>query len=107
MIKDAIEVSSWIRVYREADDCELPLALCAAKSSLGHGSWGAGSSSLIKAIYGSHLGTMTPNLHMFQLNPHVEYEEVPVAFVTEPLEYRMESCYVGSLGTGFCGTNAG
>ncbi|CAE8590598.1 unnamed protein product, partial [Polarella glacialis] len=102
-LADAVEVSSLLRVLRGEDICA-PLGVTAVKSLMGHASECAGVASLQRVLLAGSWGAMTPNCHLHQLNPHMDFGGKG-NLITDCLEYRMLSMYVGVTARGFGGTN--
>mmetsp|Transcript_17101 Transcript_17101/g.54772 ORF Transcript_17101/g.54772 Transcript_17101/m.54772 type:complete len:1163 (-) Transcript_17101:214-3702(-) len=100
---DAVEVDSLARVLRGIDIDE-PLALTSSKTLQGHGHEAAGTVGFLRALLANAWGTVTPNIHLKQVNPHME-PEAKVAFSTETLEYPLHASYTGAMAHGFGGTN--
>mmetsp|Transcript_69036 Transcript_69036/g.202089 ORF Transcript_69036/g.202089 Transcript_69036/m.202089 type:complete len:1148 (-) Transcript_69036:153-3596(-) len=102
-MSDAIEIDSISRVLRGIDIDE-PLGLTCCKSNMGHANEAAGTASFMKALLANAWGTMLPNLHLKQVNPHIE-PEAKVNYTTEVFEYPLHASYTGALAHGFGGTN--
>jgi polyketide synthase-associated protein len=106
-LDDAVEVSSSMRIFRQADDCDDPMPMTSFKTNVGNQSYGCGCASLLKAFLSCYRGHMTPNLHCSQLNPHVDgWSDQPIQVVTEAFEFGMNSTYYSVFSKGFGGTNA-
>eukprot|EP00933_Yihiella_yeosuensis_P036291 TRINITY_DN30032_c0_g1_i1.p1 TRINITY_DN30032_c0_g1~~TRINITY_DN30032_c0_g1_i1.p1 ORF type:complete len:615 (+),score=104.63 TRINITY_DN30032_c0_g1_i1:1207-3051(+) len=104
-LSDAIEVSSMARAHRSEDQRDPPLLLSAVKTSMGNQVETAGITNFLKTIYSTQVGVMTPNLHLRQANPHTDLADQPVSIVTENMEYKMSSAFVGVASRGFGGSN--
>jgi len=102
-IADAVEVDSLNRVLRGVDNDE-PIGVTSTKSYMGQANEAAGTVAFIKSLYANNWGTICPNLHLNQLNPHIE-PECKVALSTEVFEYPLHCSYTGTLANGFGGTN--
>jgi len=105
-LADAVEVSSVMRVLRHADECEHPLSLTSIKTSVGNTNWASGGLSFARILLGNMWGCVTPNLHLNQINPHIDASDQPMLFATETLEFLMRSSYTQTMSRGFGGTNA-
>lgn len=105
-LADAVEASSVMRVMRLTDQSDEVLGLTAIKSSCGNSSWATGAVSLARTLLGHHWGCLTPNLHMRQVNPHIDAFDQPMCFMGETVELPMRSSYTQSMARGFGGTNA-
>jgi hypothetical protein len=64
----------------------------------------AGIACLTRVIMGCTHGFMTPNCHLHQINPHAEKENKE-NYLTEVLEFPMDSSYYGCTSRGMGGTN--
>jgi len=105
-LSDAVEVSSVMRILRIAEQCDDPLGLTSLKSCVGNQSWALGAACFARCILGNHWGCMTPNVHLKQINPHIDASDQPMCFVTETVEFRMKTSYAHTMARGFGGTNA-
>jgi len=105
-LADAVEVSSWARILRIAEGDTNPLGFTCMKTQQGNSTHAAGASSLMRAIYANQCGTLTPNCHLAQMNPHIDFCDQPASFATEMVEFRLRSSYYGALARGFGGTNS-
>jgi len=101
---DAVEVQSLWRGLRGETE-QQPLCYLGTKSSIGNQIECGGISSFMRIIYQAQWGHMMPNLHMRQVNPHVELFEEPIMIVTECLAMPFRSCYSGAMAQGHGGTN--
>lgn len=102
-LSDAVEVDALMRVLRGEDISE-PLGLTAVKSRVGHLMECAGIAALQRVLLANAFGTLAPNNHLQQLNPHLEPDS-KANHLTECLEQAMYSTYVGVTSRGFGGTN--
>mmetsp|Transcript_93964 Transcript_93964/g.265926 ORF Transcript_93964/g.265926 Transcript_93964/m.265926 type:complete len:1160 (+) Transcript_93964:86-3565(+) len=100
---DAIEVDSLMRVLR-GEEVEVPLCLTGVKSQTGHGHEAAGIMGFHRGLLTNLWGTVTPNCHLCQINPHMEPEN-KANYMTEALEFTLHSSYTGITSRGFGGTN--
>jgi hypothetical protein len=89
---------------QDANSSDYPLSLTAVKSRCGYLVEAAGIASLIRAVMANIHGFMTPNCHLYQINPHVEPENKE-NYLSEALDFPMESSYYGVTSRGFAGTN--
>ncbi|CAJ1405861.1 unnamed protein product [Effrenium voratum] len=105
MLADPVEVNSCSRVLRLADDDDAPLLMRASKTSVGNALHAGSALSLMQAILTSVAGSIAPNLHLLQSNPHLDVGQLPLGIVTEVVPYRMTSTFVNSFARGFGGTN--
>ncbi|CAJ1347825.1 unnamed protein product [Effrenium voratum] len=102
LLRDAVEADSVLRVLR-GDFVEAPLPLTAVKSRMGYAMECAGIASLHRLILSAICGFLSPNNHLNQLNPHLEFDS-KAAMLTEPIETAMRSTYMGVTAHGFGGT---
>lgn len=67
----------------------------------------AGIAGLLKAIAAMHHGQVPPNIHLAELNPHMDLEDVNMNFPTESaVELSGTKCTFGLSSFGFGGTNS-
>jgi acyl transferase domain-containing protein/SAM-dependent methyltransferase len=101
---DPIEVEALAEVLGPSGD---PCLLGAVKSNLGHLEGAAGVAGLIKAVLALQHGTIPPNLHFRELNPHISLADTRFAIPTTPRAWAAdtERC-AGVSSFGFGGTNA-
>ena len=81
---DPIEAHALVAVLTPHRKASPPLVLGAVKSNIGHLEAGAGIAGLIKAVLVLQHRTAPPNLHLRQLNRHIELNGAPVVIPTEP-----------------------
>jgi len=85
---------------------ETPLLATSSKSNLGHMEACAGLVGLLKCILMVMTSNGPPNIHLCDLNPHLDVDGFPTYFETEHCETRLNSNYAGVSSFGFSGTNA-
>mmetsp|Transcript_95587 Transcript_95587/g.275421 ORF Transcript_95587/g.275421 Transcript_95587/m.275421 type:complete len:1245 (-) Transcript_95587:98-3832(-) len=100
---DPIEVGALRGVMRNR---ELPIIKTSAKCNLEHGEANAGMAGLIKCFLLLLHGTCPPNIHLKDLNPHIDTNAYPVLFADELVDLGTSSGYAGVSSFGFGGTNA-
>ncbi len=104
---DPIEVEALARVLSPGRPADQPLLLGSVKTNFGHLEAAAGIAGLIKATLAIHYGELPPHLHFEKPNPHIAWEQLPVAVVRErtawPAHGRPRIAGVSSFG--FSGTN--
>ena len=88
-----------------------PVVLGAVKTNVGHLEAGAGIAGLVKTILVLMHREAPPNLHLNELNPHIDIEGFPVIFPKDcvPLgKWKEENSRLlaGLSSFGFGGTNA-
>mmetsp|Transcript_22709 Transcript_22709/g.48197 ORF Transcript_22709/g.48197 Transcript_22709/m.48197 type:complete len:1074 (+) Transcript_22709:101-3322(+) len=104
LLADAVEVGSLARALR-SEDFELSLPICASKTSAGNQVEAGSLAGFIKCLFSLKFGVVTPNLHLGQLNPHVECFDLPCGLMTECAEFRMPTAFMGLMSRGFGGSN--
>merc|ERR1712032_178180 len=105
-IADAIEVGSMLRTHRgEESSKDSHFALMANKTQPGNQKEASGIAAILKICYGAQWGTMAPNIHLRQANPHMNAFDEPLCLPNECLEFPMTSTYNGVLSRGWGGTN--
>lgn len=104
LLGDAVELSSCAVVLR-GEDTEEVLGLGSVKTNTGCGIEAAGITSLCKTLKAAKWGYWPANIHLNQLNPHMEMNEMNVFMNTECVEFRMRSAFCGVTARGFGGTN--
>ncbi|CAE7252494.1 ppsA [Symbiodinium sp. CCMP2592] len=102
LLRDAVEVDSLLRVLR-GDDVQAPLTLTSVKSRMGFATECAGIAALHRLLLSAVWGVISPNNHLQQLNPHLEFEN-KAGMLTEPQETALRSTYMGVSAHGFGGT---
>lgn len=107
LLSDAIEASSTCRTLRGREGDFDSLGMSCIKSSAGNGNHGAGAVSFVRTLFSNLFGLITPGLHLYQLNPHLDTADDPMQYVSEAVEFVQRSSYVGSFARGWAGTNAG
>lgn len=100
---DPIEVGALRGVMKKRD---LPIAKTSAKSNIAHGEANAGMAGLVKCFTMMMHGAVPPNVHLKDLNPHIDASAYPVLFADELLDLGTSSGYAGVSSFGFGGTNA-
>uniref|UniRef100_A0A0G4HEN0 Uncharacterized protein n=1 Tax=Chromera velia CCMP2878 TaxID=1169474 RepID=A0A0G4HEN0_9ALVE len=80
---DPIEMGALKAVYGEGRGEENPLVIGAVKTNFGHLEGAAGIAGFIKLVLVLQHRSAPPNLHLKQLNPHLDIEGFPVVFPTE------------------------
>lgn len=101
---DPIEVGALKAVLRS--DRTTPILKTSAKSNIGHLEAAAGIAGLIKCICMLNYSCGAPNVHLNELNPHLDVQGYPVYFETELIDYGTNSGLTGVSSFGFGGTNA-
>lgn len=84
-----------------------PLLLGSVKSNLGHLEAAAGVASLIKTVLALRHGELPASLHCAALNPHLPWDELPLAVVRQHQAWPESAPRrAGVSSFGFAGTNA-
>eukprot|EP00747_Dinoflagellata_sp_TGD_P183285 gnl/TRDRNA2_/TRDRNA2_38057_c0_seq1.p1 gnl/TRDRNA2_/TRDRNA2_38057_c0~~gnl/TRDRNA2_/TRDRNA2_38057_c0_seq1.p1 ORF type:complete len:1214 (+),score=207.16 gnl/TRDRNA2_/TRDRNA2_38057_c0_seq1:105-3746(+) len=99
---DPIEVGALLTVLGRR---ELPIGLVSTKSHVGHTEAAAGISGFAKVCHMLRFAT-TPNVHLRELNPHLDTNGFPVQFNSELLTSGYAAGNVGVSSFGVGGTNA-
>merc|ERR1719265_2207044 len=107
MLFDAIETMSANNALRFEDLDAAPLVMSSAKTNLGMQHELCGMAQLIKNIYSQSAGVNLPNLHLAQLNAHIEGEVEPnIAIVTEMIPSKGVGSFMGTSNFAYGGTIA-
>jgi len=97
---DPIEIESTAAVY--GDKRATPLRVGSIKSNIGHLEAAAGMASFIKAVCSVRYGILHKSLHCEALNPHLDWESLPIQVNTEtcpwPEGYARRIAGVSSFG---------
>jgi myxalamid-type polyketide synthase MxaB len=102
-VGDPIEVGALASVFATRSQ---PLLIGSVKSNVGHLEWAAGVCGLIKVILSMRHGQIPASLHVKQLNPHLEWSNLPLRVVTELTPWPEGKRLAGVSSFGFGGTNA-
>ena len=105
VLADAIEVSSAARMLRVAEGWQEPIALGTVRTTNGNMSWAAGGAAFAKTLVCNQWGAFAPNLHLHELNPHIDFD-APTSLGDELWESQYASSHVSSMARGFGGLNA-
>jgi polyketide synthase-associated protein len=104
LLADAVEAGVTKKALRNGNDTEA-LFVTASKTQTGNGIEMSGIYQIIKALYSTKYGVSVPNLHLRQLNPHLEFEEHSHILSDERLPFRMDTSFQCLFARGFGGTN--
>ena len=104
---DPIEVRAIAGVMGKRSK-DQPVLLGSVKTNVGHAEAAAGMASLLKVILALQNGTIPPQLHFNEPNPHIDWQSLPVKVVDEPkLWQRGDSPRIAGINSfGISGTNA-
>mmetsp|Transcript_21779 Transcript_21779/g.44630 ORF Transcript_21779/g.44630 Transcript_21779/m.44630 type:complete len:810 (+) Transcript_21779:2-2431(+) len=83
-----------------------PLFTTSAKSNIGHLEPSAGITGLLKCIDMVSSSKGHANIHLAELNPHLDTDGFPAVFESEHVDSDLNSNYAGVSSFGFSGTNA-
>nr|AQS99261.1 type I polyketide synthase [Gambierdiscus excentricus] len=100
---DPIEVGSIRACFNKR---AAPLPITSGKSHVGHLESTAGSVGLVKVLGSLLHAAAPPNVHIRQLNAHIEEEGFPACWPTELTDTNTEECFGGLNSFGFGGTNS-
>ncbi|MFN8008640.1 MAG: beta-ketoacyl synthase N-terminal-like domain-containing protein [Terriglobia bacterium] len=105
---DPIEVRALGAVYGEGRSKSEALLIGSVKTNIGHLEATAGIAGLMKVVLALQHGEIPGQLHLKQLNPHVNWEELPIEVVTGLREWGRgeKKRRAGVSSFGFSGTNA-
>lgn len=103
VLPDAVEVASIGTALRGGSD-EM-LQLNATKAHCGNSIETSGAVSMVKMMHSIKWGIVTANVHLRQLNPHLQLDECPVLLGDEHLEQRSTDTFAGVTAHGWGGTN--
>jgi len=103
-ISDAVEVASCGKALRSGTTEEM-LVLGSAKSNIGNAIEGSGMVGLAKMMFSIRWGIFVTNVHLRQLNRHLDIGEAPLVLVDENLEPRQQAMFAGVSSYGFGGTH--
>eukprot|EP00443_Scrippsiella_acuminata_P000781 CAMPEP_0115203272 /NCGR_PEP_ID=MMETSP0270-20121206/18561_1 /TAXON_ID=71861 /ORGANISM="Scrippsiella trochoidea, Strain CCMP3099" /LENGTH=1041 /DNA_ID=CAMNT_0002616721 /DNA_START=40 /DNA_END=3161 /DNA_ORIENTATION=+ len=104
VLADAVEVNSICRAHR-MEEQEEPLAISAMKSMVGNQLETSSLANFVKTLISIQWGSVTPNVHLSEVNPHMDAYNLPCNLLSEVEEYRMHCAFVGVMARGFGGSN--
>lgn len=105
---DPIEVNAIKGALGTGRDATHPITLGSAKTFIGHLETAAGVAGLIKVVLSLQNEKIPANLHFKELNPAINFDDVPGRIASEPIEWkRSERPRIGAVSSfGLSGTNA-
>jgi acyl transferase domain-containing protein/NADPH:quinone reductase-like Zn-dependent oxidoreductase/acyl carrier protein len=104
---DPIEANAIGAVLGVGRPADRPLLIGSVKTNIGHLEAAAGMAGLIKTVLAIKHGTVPPNLHFDQPNPHVAFDDLRLRVPREPQPWPSagEPPIAGVSAFGFGGTN--
>ncbi|MFN6535678.1 MAG: type I polyketide synthase, partial [Nostoc sp. EkiNYC01] len=105
---DPIEINALASVLCEQRSFEQPLVVGSVKTNIGHLEAAAGVAGVIKVILSLQHQKIPPHLHLKQPNPHIPWQELPLAIHTtaKPWHSENDTRIAGVSSFGLSGTNA-
>jgi acyl transferase domain-containing protein/acyl-CoA synthetase (AMP-forming)/AMP-acid ligase II/acyl carrier protein len=103
---DPIEVNALAAVYGQGRDRAAPVLIGSVKTNVGHLEAAAGMAGLIKVVLSLNHGEIPPHLHFRSPNPHIPWQDFPVAVPRALTPWREGIRRAGLSSFGFIGTNA-
>ncbi|MBW4427882.1 MAG: type I polyketide synthase [Nostoc desertorum CM1-VF14] len=79
---DPIEIRALVAVFGEGRSLENPLKVGSVKTNIGHLESAAGVASVIKVVLSLQHQQIPQQLHLQQLNPYVDWNELPISVTT-------------------------
>lgn len=103
---DPIEVHALTDVMEASNLKPGSVALGSVKSNIGHTIHAAGIAGVIKTALAAYTHTIPPTNYCETLNHHIDFDNSPVAPITEVRSWPKNKPYAGVSSFGFSGTNA-
>ncbi|MDE5085204.1 MAG: polyketide synthase, partial [Trichodesmium sp. St18_bin1] len=105
---DPMEVRALARVFDQGREGENLLNIGSVKTNIGHLEAAAGIAGMIKVILQLQHQEIVPHLHLANLNPYIDWENMPVKVPTQltPWLSKGEKRVAGVSSFGMSGTNA-
>lgn len=105
---DPIEAEALQAVYGEVHSKSAPLLVGSVKTNIGHLEAAAGVASIIKMALSFERGLIPQQLHLGQVNPHIDMERSALEFASRARPWpRAEKARLAGVSSfGFGGTNA-
>jgi len=101
---DPIELGAFKRLYSRKKR-PIPVLATTSKTNLGHTEGGAGIAGFIKCLLMCMHTECAPNIHLRELNAHLDVDGFPCYFVSEGSTLTADSVYSGVSSFGVSGTN--
>lgn len=104
---DPIEVQALAAVLGEGRDEREPVKLGSVKTNIGHAEAASGMAGVMKVVQALRHEVLPASLHFHEPNPHIAWDELPVAVVSEPTPWPRGALprLAGVSGFGITGTN--
>ncbi len=105
---DPIEVRALAAALCKDRPKDHPLMLGSVKTNIGHLESAAGIAAFMKTVLALHHQEIPPHLHLDGLNPHINWDSLPITIPTEPTPWLTDGSprRAGVSAFGFSGTNA-
>ncbi len=105
---DPIELRALSEAFGPGRGLEQPLWVGSVKTNIGHLESAAGIAGLLKLSLAIHHGELPASLHCQELNPHLPWDDLPIAVATELMPWPRTGGerWSGVSSFGFSGTNA-
>lgn len=75
---DPIEIAGLAKAFERADGLPRDCAIGSVKSNIGHGESAAGIAGVTKVLLQMRHGELVPSLHSGTLNPHIDFDRIPL-----------------------------
>ncbi|WP_410565507.1 beta-ketoacyl synthase N-terminal-like domain-containing protein [Amycolatopsis sp. cmx-4-61] len=108
LLGDPIEAGALGAVLGTGRAPEAPLLIGSVKTNIAHAEAAAGIAGLIKVVLALQHGSLPPQLHFGEPNPHIAFGSLGLKVVTEPTQWPRHTgrATAGVSAFGFGGTNA-
>jgi acyl transferase domain-containing protein/acyl-CoA synthetase (AMP-forming)/AMP-acid ligase II/acyl carrier protein len=102
---DPIELNALKAVFLAERSVETPLWVGSVKTNIGHLEAAAGIAGLIKVVLSLKNQEIPANLHLKQLNTHIDLKDTPLSIPTVRQKWAVDNRLAGVSSFGFGGTN--
>ncbi len=103
---DPIDVEALAAVFGKDRRPDRPLRIGSVKTNIGHLEAAAGIASLIKVVLALQHREIPPHLHLENPNPHIRWDEIPIAVPTVLTPWDAGPRIAGVSSFGLSGSNA-
>jgi myxalamid-type polyketide synthase MxaB len=106
---DPIEFQSLTQLFRRKSEADSPVYVTSVKANIGHTETVSGMAGLIKTVLLLQHGVIPGQLHLKELNPHIDLEGTRLVIPREPIAWAPNSDgprVAGISSFGFGGANA-